>query len=270
MRVDADNASKGGYARIHSAVAAVAIALLFAGCAPGDSPDVEGIGTVVYDTAPDTLVLRVEGGNASIAASPSSDGKLTVATAVEYTGSPPELLKEADQGGRVLRFIATCAWVPDGPCEVDYTVTLPPDVALMVVAPGSDATVTTTGLAGAQDIQAFGGSISVSDASGPLTLSLGRGDVHATGLSSSTVNVEAGMVPGPDVSLSFVDAPSLVTVTGSAIDIALPRLDGNAGYNVVGQGFDATFDIQVAYDGGSSHSVNVHPASGTATVRYTD
>jgi hypothetical protein len=134
--------------------------------------------------------------------------------------------------------------VPEGPCELDATLTVPAGMAVSV----------STG----------GGDMAASGVSGPISLSTGGGDVQATGVAATQVSADTG---GGDIEIVFTQVPRNVQVStgGGNITIVVPR--GDTPYHVVAGTGGGSVNDPIPLDSSSPNLITATSGGGDITIR---
>lgn len=163
----------------------------------------------------------------------------------------------------ILTVGVTCDGLP-GICTNDLTIELPEDAQISVAA----EQVEVVGVDGRVEVDAEGGSIELTDLSGPIDVRAGAGKVTGTRLGSDEVRASVG---AGAIELTFVRPPSAVeaaTGVGSVV-IAVPP--GDEAYRVdaaSGAGSGASPDVTVATDPTSPLRIRASTGAGQVEVRY--
>jgi hypothetical protein len=190
-------------------------------------------------------------------------GSVTIAAAdtdtVRVTARISDGLRKTGESRRVdgdtLRLHSSCPKYGSDWCRVNWTVTMPADMAV-VIDTGSGH-VSVTGTTASVDIRSDNGGVELADVSGLVKVSTDNGRITSERLSSSTVTASSD---NGRVSLVFAKAPTTVSVTtdnGSA-EVVVPA-DGTA------------YRVDVHTDNGSSHKgVPEDPTSGRSITVRTD
>src|SRR5690606_10982435 len=115
-------------------------------------------------------------------------------------------LRDADVDARVegdsLVVDASCPIVVFGTCDVDFTIAVPPGVAVRARASGGGITV--DGVDGPVDVSSSGGGVRLIDTGGAVVARASGGGVRGVDLRSDVVDAESS---GGGVRLSFTTAP---------------------------------------------------------------
>lgn len=210
-----------------------------------------------YD-ATDIDVIEVRNLAGRVQVSGTAQDTVTVTALISDGLQDTRHNQEVEDGRLVLT--ASCPWLTSF-CNTTYAVETPPDVALIV---RSDARVEVAGISGQVEVVA-GGGVEADDLSGTVSLRSRDSSVEASGLTASTVEVEAG----DDARLRFTDTPDDLTVRshwGSA-DIVVPdagtyAIDATSSYGSV----DTT---AMRIDPASERVIEVRTGS-DLIVRYDD
>jgi hypothetical protein len=152
--------------------------------------------------------------------------------------------------------------VPEGPCYLNGTLTVPAGMAVSVWTGGGR--VSADGTTGAVTLSTGGGNVTASTVSGPLSLSTGGGDVQATGVAATQVSADTG---GGNIEVVFTTVPRNVQVStgGGNITIVVPR--GDTHYKVVATTGGGHVDEPVPIDSSSHNLITATSGGGNITIR---
>ena len=152
--------------------------------------------------------------------------------------------------------------VPEGPCELDATLTVPAGMAVSVSTGGGQ--VSADGTTGAVALSTGGGNMAANGVSGPISLSTGGGDVQATGVAATQVSADTG---GGDIEIVFTQVPRNVQVStgGGNITIVVPR--GDTHYHVAAETGGGNVDDPVPLDSSSPNLITATSGGGDITIR---
>ncbi|HMD94781.1 MAG TPA: DUF4097 family beta strand repeat-containing protein [Trebonia sp.] len=152
--------------------------------------------------------------------------------------------------------------VPEGPCYLDGTLTVPAGMAVSVWTGGGQ--VAADGTTGAVTLSTGGGNVTANAVSGSLSLSTGGGGVQATGVAATRVSVDAG---GGSIEIVFTTVPRNVKVStgGGNITIVVPR--GGTHYHVVAVTGGGSVDEPVPIDSTSPNLITATSGGGNITIR---
>ena len=152
--------------------------------------------------------------------------------------------------------------VPEGPCELDGTLTVPAGMAVSVWTGGGQ--VSADGTTGAVTLSTGGGNVTANAVSGPLSLSTGGGDVQATGVAATQVSADTG---GGNVEIVFTTVPRSVQVStgGGDITIVVPR--GGTYYHVKADTGGGNVYEPVLIDQSSPNLITATSGGGNITIR---
>jgi hypothetical protein len=164
--------------------------------------------------------------------------------------------------GSTLRLSSTCPnWGSDW-CRVDYDVTVP--ASLAVVVDSEHGRVEVAGMTSDVRVDNRDGSTALTDIDGAVRIRSRDGRVTATGLTSPTVDVN-----GRDgsVTVELAVPPDAVTasVQDGSLTIVVPA-DGTA-YRVDATSRDGSNNVSVPTDPASSRSITASTRDGSLTVR---
>jgi hypothetical protein len=182
-----------------------------------------------HDLSAASISLDLPGIDATVATGDAAT--LTIERRLTWSVSRPTIEERWD--GQTLQVIADCPSIPIGPgCDVDYTLYVPPGVAVQLRTTSGDLVIHGT--------------------DGALQLSTSSGDVRATDLRSTEVVVSAR---SGDVDLGFTGAPQQLDIdtTSGDIDIAVPA---TSSYRLQVDADQTTLDIPQDLDAGRTIMVN--------------
>jgi Toastrack DUF4097 len=202
---------------------------------------VDGTSGSVTIEAADTATIRVR---AEI-----SDG-------LRKTGETREVV------GDTLRLHSTCPNFGSDWCHVNYEITIPRDLA--VVISNDDGHVSVAGTTKAVDINGDNGSVDLADLSGPLHVSTDNGRVTAVRLQSPTVTADTD---NGRLSLEFAAAPTTVVATADngRIDLVVPA--DRTAYRVAAATDNGSKDITVPEDPASDRTITARADNGSISIR---
>jgi hypothetical protein len=166
--------------------------------------------------------------------------------------------------GDTLHLHSACPNYGSDWCHVDWDVTVPRNVA--VVIESDNGHISVTGTSGVVDVNTDNGGIDLADLTGTVRASTSSGRILAERLSSSTVT--AGTDNGR-VSLVFVAAPTTVSVTtdNGRAEVVVPA-DGSK-YRVHATSDNGSRSVTIPEDSSSTRSINVRTDNGGITLRTT-
>jgi hypothetical protein len=203
--------------------------------------DIDGnSGTVRIETADtDTVQVRAE----------ISDG-------LRRTGESRQVV------GDTLRLHSTCPNFGSDWCRVNYTVTMP--AALALVVHNDNGRTVIDGATGPVNVNGDNGSIELNDVSGTVDVSTDNGSVEASGLRSSQVAADSD---NGHVTLEFSQAPTDVRATSDngRVEVVVPA-DGTA-YAVDATSDNGSRTVTVPLSSSSAHRITARSDNGSVTVR---
>ncbi len=164
--------------------------------------------------------------------------------------------------GDTLRLRSTCPNFGSDWCHVDYEITMPRDIALVIDS--DDGAVDVTGTTGTVDIGADNGSVTLADLSGVLRVSTSNGRVSAARLRSQTATVDSD---NGRITLQFAVPPTTVDTSADngRIEVVVPA-DGTA-YRVHTSTDNGSQQVSVPEDAASPRSITARTDNGSITVR---
>ncbi|MFD0854998.1 DUF4097 family beta strand repeat-containing protein, partial [Actinomadura adrarensis] len=197
------------------------------------------------DFGPVTGRLTIAKDNGDLTVRPADVGEVRVTRRFDrwsVIGGRPTATWEL-RGNRLT--LATDCGTFIGGCEVRYEVVVPQDLAL--------------------DVQGQNGRITVTGASGPLSLKTENGTLHANGTRSGRVDATS---ENGEVDLAFAAVPDQVDVTtdNGAVTIAVP----DAAYRVTTASDNGDVSAALPSDDRSTRRINVRTANGSITLRTAD
>jgi hypothetical protein len=187
-------------------------------------------------------------------------GQATFAGTGTYSLIRPRV-RETSAGGDAS-FGYQCR-VPEGPCYLNGTLTVPAGMAVSVWTGGGQ--VAADGTTGAVTLSTGGGDVTANAVSGPLSLSTGGGDVQATGVAATQVSADTG---GGNVEIVFTTVPRNVQVStgGGNITIVVPR--GDTHYHVVAETGGGNVDEPLLpIDSSSPNLISATSGGGNIMIR---
>jgi len=198
-----------------------------------------------------------------------SAGSVTIVTAetdtVDVRADISEGLRKTGESRQVvdgtLELHSTCPNIGSDWCRVDYEVTMPRDLA--VVVRNGNGHVSVTGTDGTVTIDNDNGSVELDDLTGAVRASTDNGRVEATRLRSQAVDASAD---NGRVTLTFVAPPTSVVASSDngRIDITVPD-DGTA-YRVTTETDNGHSDVKVPRDDASEHTITARTDNGGIAI----
>ncbi|CAN5486326.1 hypothetical protein BH24ACT4_BH24ACT4_20850 [soil metagenome] len=146
-------------------------------------------------------------------------------------------------------------------CSNDVAVELPPSAEVSIDA----EEITVTGVSRRIATDPEGGSVRLTDVSGPLDIRAGGGSVTGTGIESDEVRVSVG---AGAVELDFRSPPSDVEATTGAGAVIVSLPPGEETYRVDATSGAGEKQVDVATDPASHRRVRVNAGAGYVEVRY--
>lgn len=206
--------------------------------------------------------ISIELDTADVIIRPGEPGVVAVTRRISWSFNRPNLTEEWNGG--TLRITGGCgARIWTGlPCDVVYTVAVPPDGSVTARVTTGDITV--SDVRNVVQLTTSTGDIRVTGASGELVLQTSSGDIVASALTSPMVDASTR---AGDIQLSLAGPPVSVYARANAgdIDIVVPRgetyrVDADAGLG------DTT--VTVWQDDASNRSIGARTSAGDIDVRY--
>jgi DUF4097 and DUF4098 domain-containing protein YvlB len=211
--------------------------------------------------AAELTTLAVDGATGSITI------RATDTDTVEVEARISDSLRKTGESRRVdgdtLRLHSSCPRYGSVWCHVNWTVTLPARMA--VVIDNGNGHVSVTGTTASVDISNDNGTVDLADVSGPVTVSTDNGRVAAERLSAETV---AASSDNGRVSLQFIAAPTRVVVNtdNGRAEVVVPR-DGTSYHVDTRTDNGSVDDATVTNDPTSTRSITVRTDNGGISVR---
>lgn len=182
--------------------------------------------------------LVVDGGAGNVTVTGGTGTTVGVTEHLYYSRAAPDATRTVSSGTLTVGYS----------CPIQVTCLVSYDIAV----PRATAVKATT----------RAGAIRISDVTGSVTASAGAGNIHATGIASSTVSLTtlAGAV-----NATFTAAPDSVTARSHAGSITI-QVPGNASYRVNTQAIVGTTNVSVPRDDNSSRAITASTDVGSITV----
>jgi Toastrack DUF4097 len=219
--------------------------------------------------------VSVSTGGGNITVHPGQPGAARLAGKVTYSLFRPDVTRTSDGVNLHCRFLL-------GNCELDATLTVPPQTSLRLSTGGGDQTV--SGVRGGVNLSSDGGNVSVSGVGGDVTVSSGGGDLTADGLAgvlsfstdggniggttltSPDVSIHSG---GGDVTLTFTQAPANVDITadGGNVTLVLPHNDSRYAVSTTSDGGNVGVQPGII-NSSSNDKITIESGGGDINVAY--
>ena len=182
--------------------------------------------------------LVVDGGAGNVTVTGGAGTTVAVTEHLYYSRAAPDATRTVSSGTLTVGYS----------CPIQVTCLVSYDIAV----PRATAVKATT----------RAGAIRISDVTGPVTASAGAGNIHATGIASSTASLTtlAGAV-----NATFTTAPDSVTARSHAGSITI-QVPGNASYRVNTQAIVGTTNVSVPRDDNSSRTITASTDVGSITI----
>lgn len=164
--------------------------------------------------------------------------------------------------GDTLQLHSTCPNIGSDWCRVDYEITMPAELA--VVVRHGEGRTSVSGTTGPVDIESDNGSIELSELSGTIEVATDNGRIEGTGLTSSTLTARTD---NGSVALEFAAAPTTVQADtdNGRIEIVVPA-DGSA-YRVDTSVGNGSRTLSVPPDPASRRTITASTDNGSITIR---
>lgn len=188
--------------------------------------------------------ISLDVGTGDLTLAPGDAGAVAVHRRLFWSYSKPTIDEHWD--GSTLRVTARCrALVSLGPgCGVDYTVAVPEGIAV-------EAHTST-------------GDVSVRNIRGHLRLSTSTGDITASGITSTDVEVSTST---GDIDIRFTEPPQAVAARASTGDVTVSLPEREA-YRVQADASTGDVHVNVRQDGDATRSVVIRTSTGDIDVSY--
>lgn len=201
--------------------------------------------------------VKIGSDSGDVAVAPSTDSLIHITTRARYGLRRPALEQRADASGIELE--ADCLWA-DSQCDVDYDVTIPAGLAVVVSTGSGDISI--SDVSGAAQLSTGSGDISVRRVRGPaLDVRTGSGNIDLVATESERTVARTG---SGDIVAEFSAPPGDVQArTGSGdVTLALPE----AAYAVDVNTGSGDRTVEVINDPGSPRTVVARTGSGDVRV----
>ena len=201
---------------------ALGMSFLLAACSPGRSQTVQHVNKSVTTDASSFMVTIFAG---RLVLVPGPSGQVSLRGTVTYKGTrPPTLSWRSNDTG--LTLVSVCHSV-NNDCSYDYTLAVPPSTGTTAVNTAGDVSV--SDLSGPVSVTALAGNVVLSGLSGNLSLTDTAGDVVTTAMRAPDAHIT---VMSGDATLKYVAPPSHLFVRVATGDITAAVPD-SASYHVV-------------------------------------
>jgi hypothetical protein len=227
------------------------------------------------------FAMSVGGGDVDLRGAPAHLGTAQLTGTVNYSLVRPKIYWNDGAGTAGVRL--GCPFWSMANCELNAHVALP--VAAVVNASTDGGNVTAADLSGAVTLHTGGGDVNVSHLSGPVSvttsggnvsvdqvsgvtrLQTGGGDITGTAITTRDVTAKTS---GGNVGLTLSVAPAslIVSTGGGDVTIIVPRLPGNAGYDVDATTGGGDVNKGVAIDSASRYKITASTSGGNITIEY--
>lgn len=209
-------------------------------------------------SAVSTIDIRSDGGAVRIVAA-QSDMVRVVARVSD--GLRPTSHSERLAGDQ-LDLHSSCPPMLSDFCRVDYTVSAPRDVSLVINA---DDSVRLSGVVGAIDATSNNGDIHALHAAGPLRLHSDNGSIDATDVRSQTFDASTD---NGSVNAAFAVAPISAGAASDNGSVTIVVPQGDAAYNVNAHSDNGSVSTPIRTDPTSTRTITARSDNGDVTVRY--
>lgn len=208
--------------------------------------------------------IELELGDARLRVTAGQDGEVTINRQLRSVTPDSMPMIEESWSGDTLRITSHC---PERSiaryCSLGYDLRAPKGVIL--VAHTTKGSIDVVGMAGEQRLTESNGSLTVTNATGPLTMRTSSGSIRGNGLASTNVDIES---TSGDTDLDFADPPRLVAVKTTTGDVALRVPSGDA-YQVSIDTSTGHSNRSLRVESTAERVLSVHTTSGNVDVGYT-
>lgn len=220
-----------------------------------------------------SLVVQSYGGQVQVTSAKVDRVQVTETISYDQGPDSPPVVTQSVSGGRLSLSWEVCA---NTSCNVDFSVTVPPDVT--VTASSGGGPVTVSGTAGANlassggpvratlirgplTVDTSGGSLDVRGLSGPLRAITEGGTLIAQDLAAGTATITTG---GGSAMVTFATAPEKVSVStdGGPATLAVP----GGPYNLTADSGGGSQSVRIATDPTALPSIMITSGGGSLRV----
>jgi Putative adhesin len=165
--------------------------------------------------------------------------------------------------GDTLTVKSRCSAFLNGFCSVSYDLNVPADVTVRATSSGGSLTV--SDVAGDLTLNSSAGSVLVTGATGRLTLSSSAGKVKVSETRSTEINARSS---AGDVRVSLLAPPTSVDVSSSAgsVSLEVPRTPDAYDVDASTSAGDRTVDVDTSKS--SARKIRVRSSAGNVKVIY--
>ncbi|MBN6053614.1 DUF4097 family beta strand repeat protein, partial [Nonomuraea sp. RK-328] len=204
--------------------------------------------------------LVVEDGVAAVAIETGEAGEVLVERSVRWADRKPEVTESWGAGH--LRLSANCRSFdrsPGVPCQVGYTIHVPPETSLEVTT--TTAPLNLSRIHGSVRVTSVSGDVRVAGAAGDLYVRSGSGDVEADALGGERADVEVG---SGGVHMVFRQPPAEVRAVVRTSGAVLIEVPDKVTYDVTAEA--PNVDVDVRHEAGASRRITASVAEGLVDI----
>lgn len=223
-----------------------------------------------------SLLVQSYGGRVQVTSGQVNRVQITETIGYDQGIDSPPVVTQSVSGGRLSLSYAVCSNVY---CNVDFSVTVPPDVTVTVSTGGGPVTVSGTAganlassggpvratlIRGPLTVDTSGGSLDVRGLSGPLRAATEGGPLVAQDLAAGTATITTG---GGPAMVTFATAPEKVSVStgGGPATLAVP----GGPYNLTADSEGGSQSVRIATDPTALPSITIISGGGSLRVEPT-
>ena len=220
-----------------------------------------------------SLVVQSYGGQVQVTSAQVDHVHVTETISYDQGTDSPPVVTQSVSGGRLSLAWEVCA---NAGCNVDFSVTVPPDVTVTASTAGgaiavsgtaganlasSGGPVRATQIRGPLTVDTAGGSLDVRGLSGPLRAETQGGTLIAQDLAAATATITTG---GGPAMVTFATAPEKVSVStdGGPATLAVP----GGPYNLTANSQGGPQSVRIATDPTALPSITITSGGGSLRV----
>ena len=220
-----------------------------------------------------SLLVQTYGGRVQVTSGQVNRVQVTETIAYGPPDGPPPAVTQAVSGARLSLSDPACI---DSGCNVDFAVTVPPDVTVTVLTEGGPVAVSGTAgatldsgggpvraalIGGALTVNTGGGPLAVQGVSGALRAETDGGTLIAQDIAAATATITTG---GGPAAVTFVAAPEKVSVStdGGPATVAVP----GGPYKLTADSGGGPQSVGIATDPAAQPSITVNSGGGPLRI----
>jgi len=220
-----------------------------------------------------SLLVQTYGGRVQVTSGQVDRVQVTETIAYGPPDGPPPAVTQAVSGARLSLSDPPCI---DSGCNVDFAVTVPPDVTITVSTGGGSVAVSGTAgatldsgggpvratlIGGPLTVNTGGGPLALQGVSGPLRAETDGGTLIAQDIAAATATVTTG---GGPAMVAFATAPEKVSVTtdGGPVTVAVP----GGPYKLTADSGGGPQSVGIATDPAAQPSIMVYSGGGPLRI----